>query len=56
MAIDHTNRGIGSGFRIFGFMMIVIVITFIAPKIDDSLTEGSEKIAKSIVFRCVQFL
>jgi hypothetical protein len=56
MAIDHTNSGIGSGFRIFGFMLIVTVMKFTAPKIDDSLTEGNEKIAKSIVFRCVQFL
>jgi hypothetical protein len=36
MAIDHTNSGIRSGFMLFGFMLIVVVIKFIAPRIEDT--------------------
>jgi hypothetical protein len=33
IAIDHTNSGIRSGFILFGFVLIVVVIQFTAPKI-----------------------
>jgi hypothetical protein len=36
MAIDHTNSGIRSGFMLFGFMLIVVVIKFTAPRIEDT--------------------
>jgi hypothetical protein len=47
MAIDHTNRGIRSGFMLFGFMLIVVVMKFTAPKIDDTPAKCSEKMARS---------
>jgi hypothetical protein len=47
MAIDHTNRGIRSGFMLFGFMLIVVVMKFTAPKIDDTPVKCNEKIARS---------
>jgi hypothetical protein len=47
MAIDHTNSGIRSGFILFGFMLIVVVIKFTAPRIDDTPARCSEKMAKS---------
>lgn len=47
MAIDHTNSGIRSGFILFGFMLIVVVIKFTAPRIDDTPAKCSEKMAKS---------
>ena len=36
IAIDHTNSGIRSGFILFGFMLIVVVIKFTAPRIEDT--------------------
>ena len=36
MAIDHTNSGIRSGFILFGFMLIVVVIKFTAPRTEDT--------------------
>jgi len=47
MAIDHTNRGIRSGFMLFGFMLIVVVMKFTAPRIDETPAKCNEKIAKS---------
>jgi len=47
MAIDHTNSGIRSGFMLFGFMLIVVVMKFIAPRIDDTSAKRREKMAKS---------
>jgi hypothetical protein len=47
MAIDHTNRGIRSGFMLFGFMLIVVVMKFTAPRIDDTPARCNEKIARS---------
>ena len=41
MAIDHTNSGIRSGFMLFGFMLIVVVIKFTAPRIDDTPAKWS---------------
>jgi hypothetical protein len=46
IAIDHTNRGIRSGFMLFGFILIV-VMKFTAPRIDDTPAKCNEKIAKS---------
>ena len=34
--IDHTNSGIRSGFTLFGFMLIVVVIKFTAPRMEDT--------------------
>jgi len=34
MAIDHTNNGIRSGFMLFGFILIVVVMKFTAPRIE----------------------
>ena len=36
IAIDHTNSGIRSGFMLFGFMLIVVVMKFTAPKMEDT--------------------
>jgi len=36
IAIDHTNSGIRSGFMLFGFMLIVVVIKFTAPRMEDT--------------------
>lgn len=47
MAIDHTNSGIRSGFILFGFMLIVVVIKFTAPRIEDTPARCREKIARS---------
>ena len=47
MAIDHTNRGIRSGFMLFGFMLIVVVMKFTAPRIDDTPARCKEKMARS---------
>jgi hypothetical protein len=49
IAIDHTNRGIRSGFMLFGFILIVVVMKFTAPKIDETPARCSEKIARSTV-------
>jgi hypothetical protein len=47
MAIDHTNSGIRSGFMHFGFMLIVVVINFTAPRMDDTPAKCREKMARS---------
>jgi hypothetical protein len=47
MAIDHTNSGIRSGFMLFGFMLIVVVMKFTAPRIDETPAKCNEKMAKS---------
>jgi hypothetical protein len=47
MAIDHTNNGIRSGFILFGFMLIVVVIKFTAPRMEDTPAKCREKIARS---------
>lgn len=47
MAIDHTNSGIRSGFMLFGFMLIVVVIKFTAPRMEDTPARCSEKMARS---------
>jgi hypothetical protein len=47
IAIDHTNSGIRSGFILFGFILIVVVIKFTAPKIDETPARWSEKMARS---------
>ena len=47
VAIDHTNSGIRSGFILFGFMLIVVVIKFTAPRMEDTAAKRSEKMAKS---------
>jgi hypothetical protein len=47
MSIDHTNSGIRSGFMLFGFMLIVVVIKFTAPRIDDTPAKCREKMARS---------
>lgn len=47
IAIDHTNSGIRSGFILLGFMLIVVVIKFTAPKMDETPARCSEKIARS---------
>jgi hypothetical protein len=36
MAIDHTNSGIRSGFMLFGFILIVVVMKITAPRMDGS--------------------
>jgi hypothetical protein len=46
MAIDHTNSGIRSGFILFGFMLIVSVIMFTAPRIEDTPARCEEKMAR----------
>jgi len=45
--IDHTNNGIRSGFMLFGFMLIVVVMKFTAPRIDETPAKCNEKIARS---------
>ena len=47
MAIDHTNSGIRLGFILFGFMLIVVVIKFTAPRMEDTPSKWSEKMANS---------
>jgi len=47
IAIDHTNRGIRSGFMLFGFILIVVVMKFTAPRIDENPAKCSEKTARS---------
>jgi len=45
--IDHTNSGIRSGFMLFGFMLIVVVMKFTAPRIEDTPAKCKEKMARS---------
>ena len=47
IATDHTNRGICSGFMLFGFILIVVEMKLTAPRIDDTPARCSEKIARS---------
>jgi len=47
MAIDHTNSGIRSGFMLFGFILIVVVIKFTAPRMEDTPARCREKMARS---------
>jgi len=47
MPIDHTNSGIRSGFILFGFMLIVVVIKFTAPRMEDTPAKCKEKMARS---------
>jgi len=47
IAIDQTNRGIRSGFMLFGFMLIVVVMKFTAPRMEDTPAKCNEKIARS---------
>jgi hypothetical protein len=46
VAIDHTNSGIHWGFIPFGFILIV-VIKFTAPRIEDTPAKCREKMARS---------
>jgi len=43
----HTNKGIDSIFMDLGFMLIIVVMKLIAPKIDEAPAKWREKIAKS---------
>jgi hypothetical protein len=52
MVTDHTNSGIHSSFMLFGFILIVVVMKFTAPRIDDT----PAKWLGLLVLRCVQFL
>jgi hypothetical protein len=47
MAIDHANNGIRPGFILFGFISIVAVIKFTAPRMEDTPAKCREKIARS---------
>jgi hypothetical protein len=47
IAIDHTNSEILSGFMLLGFMLIVVVIKFTAPRMEDTPAKCKEKIARS---------
>jgi hypothetical protein len=47
MAINHTNNGIRSSFILSGFMLIVVVMKFTAPRMDDTPAKCREKIARS---------
>jgi hypothetical protein len=47
MAIDHRNSGIRSGFMLFGFKLIVVVMKFTAPRMDDTPAKCNEKMARS---------
>jgi len=46
-AIDHTNSGICSGFMLSGFILIVGVIKFTAPRIENTPAKCREKMARS---------
>jgi len=52
MAIDHTNSGIRSGFILLGFMLIVVVIKFTAPRIEDRVRYVLHTGACGSVRRC----
>ena len=47
IGIYHTDNGISSGFILFGFILIVVVIKFTAPKTEDTPARCREKMAKS---------
>lgn len=47
MATDHTNRGIRSGFILFGFMLMVVEMKFTAPRMEDTPARCREKMARS---------
>lgn len=44
---DHTNKGVWYWEMAGGFMLIIVVIKFTAPRIDDTPARCSEKIVKS---------
>lgn len=44
---DHTNRGIRSGVIPFGRILMIVVIKFTAPRIDEIPAKCNLKIAKS---------
>jgi len=54
MAIDHTNSGIRSGFILFGFMLIIVVIKFTAPwggkKVENIFIHVSYALENKFVF------
>ena len=52
MTINHTNSGIRSGFILFVFLLIVVVIKFTAPRIEDTPANCSEKMALLAEFLC----
>ena len=43
----HTNRGVGYCVMAGGFMLIMVVIKLIAPRIDETPARWREKIVKS---------
>jgi hypothetical protein len=45
---DHTNSGIHSGFMLFGFVLIIVVIKIAVPRMGDTPTKCREKIARSM--------
>ena len=47
MAIDHSNSVTRSGFIRIGFMLIAVVITFTALRIDDTPAKRREKMTRS---------
>ena len=55
MAIDHTNSGIRSGFMLFRFMLIFVLIKFTAPRMEDTPAKCKEEIDLQTL-RHVQFL
>jgi hypothetical protein len=46
IAVYHINRGIRSGFMLFGFILIVVVMKFTASRIDETPAKCNEKIAR----------
>jgi hypothetical protein len=47
METDHMNSEIRSGFMLFGFMLIVVEMKFISPRMDDTPAKCREKMATS---------
>ena len=47
ITIDHTNSGIRSDFKLFCFILIVVVIKFTAPRIEDTPAKCREKMTRS---------
>lgn len=47
ISTDQTNRGVWYWDRAGGFMLIIVVIKLMAPRIDETPARWSEKIAKS---------
>jgi hypothetical protein len=44
---DHTNSEICSGFMLFGFILIIVVIKITVLRMDDTPTEFRERIPRS---------